>query len=274
MPLHRYIAAGALLALVTACQTDRPTAPETDQPALKLARTGKKVPRSGGVEVQFRKAAARRNGQGIPKVGQGKGAWTHAGPNVVTNQDHTFLPQNEPAIAVDPDNPDRLVASSNDYRFALESDSKCGAYASTDGGRSWHDVGNGTMPLPLTAGSDPSVAFAPNGTAYWSCVSFDRATSATALVVARSSNLSTITTLSPITQTTNGDTVFNDKPYMTIDNGARSPFRGRVYVTWTHFDLTGSPIFISSSSNGGTTWTPPHPVTPPDLPATKGRSQA
>lgn len=270
MPLHRYIAAGALLALVTACQTDRPTAPETDQPALKLARTGKKVPRSGGVEVQFRKAAARRNGQGIPKVGQGKGAWTHAGPNVVTNQDHTFLPQNEPAIAVDPDNPDRLVASSNDYRFALESDSKCGAYASTDGGRSWHDVGNGTMPLPLTAGSDPSVAFAPNGTAYWSCVSFDRATSATALVVARSSNLSTITTLSPITQTTNGDTVFNDKPYMTIDNGARSPFRGRVYVTWTHFDLTGSPIFISSSSNGGTTWTPPHPVTPPDLPSNQG----
>jgi hypothetical protein len=229
-----------------------------------VAQTGKKVPRSGGVEVRLNRAAVERQARRAPN-GQSKGAWTHVGPNVVTNQDHTFLPQNEPAIAVDPDNPNRLIASSNDYRFALQSDSKCGAYASTDGGRSWHDVGNGTMPLPLTAGSDPSVAFAPNGTAYWACVAFDRSTLASALVVARSSNLTSITTLSPITQTSSGATVFNDKPYMTIDNGARSPFRGRIYVTWTRFDLTGSPIFISFSSNGGASWSAPHAVTTPDF---------
>jgi hypothetical protein len=275
MSLHRYVAGGVLVAaLASACQVDRPTAPETEQPTLKLGKTGKpRPPKSGAVEVRFRKesvnriAPGARNGQ---QKGNGKGAWTTAGPNVVTNQDHTFLPQNEPAIAVDPDHPNRLVASSNDYRFALESDSKCGAYASTDGGKSWHDVGNGTMPLPLIAGSDPSVAFAPNGDAYWACVAFERETFASALVVAKSSDLTSITTFSPLTSTPNGNEVFNDKPYMTIDRGQRSPFLGRIYVTWTHFDATGSPIYVSSSSNGGASWTAPHPVTPPDLPDNQG----
>lgn len=270
MSLFRCIASGALIALISACQTDRPTAPQTDQPVPSFRKIGKRPPpKSGAFEVRLRTAPAAVSGQ---RKGTGRGAWTNVGPNVVVNQDHTFLPQNEPAIAVDPDRPNRLVASSNDYRFALVSDSKCGAYASTDGGASWRDLGNGTLPSPLAGAGDPSVAFAPNGDAYWACMSFDRATAATALYVARSSDLTSITTFSPVTQTDNGNAVFNDKPWMTIDRGARSPFAGRIYVSWTRFDLTGSPIYLSSSSDGGVTWTTPHAVTPPDLPDNQGSS--
>ena len=38
-----------------------------------------------------------------------------AGPNVLVNQDTAAAPQNETSIAVDPNNPNRVVSSANDY---------------------------------------------------------------------------------------------------------------------------------------------------------------
>ncbi len=40
---------------------------------------------------------------------------TIAGPAVLVNQDTAGAPQNETAIAVDPNNPNRVVAAANDY---------------------------------------------------------------------------------------------------------------------------------------------------------------
>src|SRR5206468_3551497 len=38
-----------------------------------------------------------------------------AAPNVLVNQDTAAAPQNETSIAVDPNNPNRVVSSANDY---------------------------------------------------------------------------------------------------------------------------------------------------------------
>ncbi len=48
-----------------------------------------------------------------------------------------------------------------------------------------------------------------------------------------------------------------DKEYMTIDTGAQSPFRDRIYVTWTQYspDFSSAPILLAYSDDHGVTWT-------------------
>jgi hypothetical protein len=41
----------------------------------------------------------------------------------------------------------------------------------------------------------------------------------------------------------------NDKPYMTADNSASSPFRDRIYVTWTFFNTDGTGYIMEVHSN-------------------------
>jgi hypothetical protein len=116
------------------------------------------------------------------------------GNNVRANQDCTNnttpqyagrgQAQNETAIAVNPTNPQNLVAGQNDYR---RGDGSCGADFSTDGGRHW---GNTLIPVGFTvpgvdnpgaarhywtSSGDPSVAYDSSGAAYYTCGAFDRA---------------------------------------------------------------------------------------------------
>src|SRR5205814_9003411 len=70
-------------------------------------------------------------------------------PNVLVNQDTAAAPQNETAIAVDPNNPNRIVGGANDYVTRTWScfvdgtpcsalgDGYSGTYYSNDGGSTW-----------------------------------------------------------------------------------------------------------------------------------------
>src|SRR5207253_5402947 len=70
-------------------------------------------------------------------------------PNVLVNQDTHAAPQNETAIAVDPNNHDRIVGGANDYVTRTWScfvgttpcsalgDAYSGTYFSNDGGLTW-----------------------------------------------------------------------------------------------------------------------------------------
>src|SRR4030095_6176114 len=70
-------------------------------------------------------------------------------PAVTVNQDTAAAPQNETAIAVDPNNPNRIVAGANDYVTRTWScfvagtpcsalgDAYSGTYFSNDGGSTW-----------------------------------------------------------------------------------------------------------------------------------------
>ena len=72
-----------------------------------------------------------------------------AGPAVTVNQDTAGAPQNETSIAVDPNNPTRVVSSANDYVARTWScsigatpcsalgDGYSGTYFSNDGGATW-----------------------------------------------------------------------------------------------------------------------------------------
>ena len=221
-----------------------------------------------------------------------------AAPDVTVNQDTAAAAQNETAIAVDPNNPMRVLASANDYVTRTWScsvgttpcsrlgDGYSGTYASNDGGQTWCCAGTdprhlGTL-IPgvdhlaggqYDAGGDPAVTFDSRGAAYYAGLGFDRLTPPNTVAVNRGTfdadgNLtwSAPTFINPTTS----PAIFNDKEWIAADANSSSPFRDRVYVTWTRFifnahtgDYVQSPIFEAHSSDGGATFSAPQLIGAP-----------
>ncbi len=211
---------------------------------------------------------------------------TFFGPinNVRVNQDCSFRRQAEEAIAIDPNDPNHLIASSNDSRIGFN---HCGVEASFNRGRTWIDTG--VPPLwsfilrnghTSDAGTDPTMAFDSNSNAYFSCLLFSPFYAENAIVVVKSNaafggtfyhsvapgptqHLGT----SPSAVVNEADpAIAHDKQFLNIDTYATSPKRNNLYVTWTRFRFAcgssgdgycESPIYFSQSANGGVTWSAP-----------------
>ena len=213
-------------------------------------------------------------------------------PAVTVNQDTAGAPQNETAIAIDPNNPQRIVGGANDYvtrtwtctiagtPCSALGDGYSGTYFSNDGGKTWCCTATdpshlGTL-IPgverLTggqydAGGDPAVAFDSRGNVYYAGLGFNRASAPNTVTVSRGTFASNgaLSWSAPtfINQTTSPSTL-NDKEWIAVDHNPASPFRDRVYVTWTRFlfnpsngRYVQSPIAFVSSSDGGRTFTAP-----------------
>ncbi len=215
-----------------------------------------------------------------------------APPAVTVNQDTAAAPQNEPAVAVDPNNPQRVVAAMNDYVTRTWSctvgstpcsalgDGYSGTYFSNDGGATWCCVSSdpsnlGTL-IPgvdhlaggiYDAGGDPSLAFNSTGAVFYAGLGFDRTAPPNTVAV----NVGTFdssgmlswsqpTFLNPTTS----PATLNDKEWIGVDSHVGSPFQDRVYVSWTRFIFnaaTGaykqSPIAFVYSTDGGATFSSP-----------------
>ena len=200
---------------------------------------------------------------------------TTFGSNVQANCDSTVLPHNETAIAADPANPAHLVGGSNDSELppngaSGSAKSVLGYYTSFDGGATWL---NGQVPSgSFTQTSDPSVVFDTSGRVYIGAVAFDLGLGGLALGGAIQVSTSTDggrTFAAPsVVERSNSPTIFEDKPYLVADDNAASPFAGSVYVTWTRFHFADraatqfleSPIFFSTSHDGGKTWSTPKEI--------------
>src|SRR5574340_230590 len=216
-----------------------------------------------------------------------------AGPAVTVNQDTAAAPQNETAIAVDPNNPSRIVAGANDYvtttwtctisgaPCSLFGDGYSGTYFSNDGGATWCCASNldgsslgtlipGVTRLaggPYDAGGDPAVAFDSRGHVYYAGLGFDRTASPNAVAVNKGTfDGSGKLTWGPPTfiNQTKAPSTINDKEWVAVDSGPASPFRDRVYGTWTrlslnpaHGNYVQSPIAVAVSSDGGQTFSDP-----------------
>jgi Putative Ig domain len=174
-------------------------------------------------------------------------------------------PQNEPSVAVNPTNPENLVAGANDQ---LAIGTWLAVYTSSNAGLTWT---NGLIPRSgltgFTEASDPAVAFSENGTLYYSGLVFNVVTKSNTAVavegtvfVSKSiddgSSFPLTKIVAPGSKQVGG--VFNDKPYLAVDQ-TTGPFAGRVYVSWTRFNAGGmtSDIMVAYSGDGGRSFSSP-----------------
>jgi hypothetical protein len=187
--------------------------------------------------------------------------------------------ENETAIAQNPADPRQIVGGFNDYR---RGDGNCYGAFSGNAGASWTDT---TIPMGFTrgtafggvareywqAGGDTSVAWDTRGNAYFACMVFNRGPAVTnnpdqssAIYMFRSTGDGGASWDFPgrpavETFTTSASGLpLNDKPYMTVDNHTASPFRDRIYLTWTVFGADGTAyIFEVHSDDYGQTFSAP-----------------
>ncbi len=170
--------------------------------------------------------------------------------NSICNTSHTNCSQHEPHIAVNPTNPNNVVAASKDWRPEDGNAKHIWIYTTTDGGASWLNQPI-TYPVGTTVfhSSDVIVQWNDTGSiVYVNPLVYD------------SNNLGNY-----VTKSTDGGITWNtavrvdsgndDKNWMIVDNHPASPYYGRVYVCW--WLTTGSQDYCSHSSDQGATWSAP-----------------
>ncbi|WP_027483436.1 sialidase family protein [Deinococcus pimensis] len=213
---------------------------------------------------------------------------------VSANQDTGGLQQNETTVAVDPNNPNIIVGGANDFvtggwscTFAGQpcgalADAYSGAYLSLDGGKTWSAPPTDPTHLstmipgvthltggPYDAGGDPSIAFDSQGAVYYAGLGFNRETPANTLTVHRGNVSGGVLRWAAPTfvAATTSPAILNDKEWIAVDAHPHSPYRDRIYLSWTRFifnaengQFTQSPIFFASSSDRGRTFSEPKSV--------------
>lgn len=176
----------------------------------------------------------------------------------------------EPGVAVNPANPQQVVAVFQDNAHA--------AY-SRDAGETWQ-VAEGVDPKNYRVSGDVSTAFDNQGHAFICYIAFDKlgtfnywAHGATrnGIFVRRSLDGGKTWEANhiPVAEQPSQEGIpFEDKPYIVVDN-SKSKFAGNLYVGWTRWRSTDSQMVISRSTDDGKTWSEPvevddHPGLPRD----------
>ena len=169
---------------------------------------------------------------------------------------------NEPSVAINPKNPNQVVA-------AFQSPAKV-SY-SDDGGERWQ-LAAGTSPSNYVVSGDVSITYDILGHAILCYIAFDKLGTAqywahnatrNGVFIRRSldggktweANAAAIDE-----QPTRAGMPFEDKPFLAADNNPDSPYAGNLYLGWTEFSLSKSIILFSRSTDGGITWSAPYEI--------------
>lgn len=180
--------------------------------------------------------------------------------------------QNEPTVAVNPVDPRRLIAGSNDEQRqpacgpgpvrgdTVPSDCSfypgigtSGIYTSADGGKTWTNRGllddqASWQGRGVLSDGDPVIAYGPKpdgrggftyargARAYYSSLASVTGAKGTEYIIVSWSDDDGRTWSAPVIGTTKTSSVdFNDKNWIGVDDNPASPYFGRVYLSWTEF---------------------------------------
>ena len=164
---------------------------------------------------------------------------------------------NEPAVAVNPKNPQQLVVA---WQVAASA-----AYSS-DGGQTWK-VAEGTAPKNYRVSGDVSLAYDASGHAILCYIAFDKLGSTNYWAQGATRNGVFIRRSPDGGQNWEPDAVtvishestpgipFEDKPWVVADTSG--PHAGNLYIGWTQFTLAASDLLFSRSIDDGKTWSQP-----------------
>jgi hypothetical protein len=165
---------------------------------------------------------------------------------------------NEPSIAVDPDNPMRVMAAYQSHASVV---------FSQDGGNSW-TTATGTASTDYKVSGDVSITYDKHGAAILCYIAFDklgtenywaRGATRNGIFVRRSADGGATWEAQDhavIAQPTKPGIPFEDKSYIVADK-SNSRYAGNLYVGWTEFHLDDSVVLLSRSTDGGQTWSAP-----------------
>jgi len=195
-------------------------------------------------------------------TGGDNGGWTPPDwPPENVDATSTVGPDNEVTVAVNPTDPNNLIAGSKDYALGPKDNGGyyvwAGYFYSKDGGLTWEDglLGRepGSVLLNYRESTDPVVAFGPDGTAYYCGLAYGggfTGNDGSALWVAESMNGGETWGDPYIVMAWETYTVFHDKQWLIVDPNDPD----FIYMTWTPFAPDGSRIYFGRSTDGGDNW--------------------
>jgi len=167
----------------------------------------------------------------------------------------------EPSIAINPNNPQQVVAAYQDNaKIAF----------STDAGHHWQ-LATGIESTNYRVSGDVSVTYDNQGHAFICYIAFDKLgsfnywghngdQSRNGIFVRRSLDGGANWEANDIAasqQPTAVNTPWEDKPYIVADNNAHSPFAGNLYIGWTRWTVKDSELMFVRSTDHGKTWSKP-----------------
>jgi hypothetical protein len=167
----------------------------------------------------------------------------------------------EPSIAVNPLNPNQVVAAFQDNAHI--------AY-STDAGNHWQ-LAEGIAPPDWKVSGDVSVTYDNKGHAILCYMAFDRLgtfnywahnSSRNGLHVRRSLDGGQhweAKDIPVILQPDRPTVPWEDKPYIVADN-SHGRYAGNLYIGWTRWNLADSEILLTRSTDDGQTWSEPNEI--------------
>jgi len=178
--------------------------------------------------------------------------------------------QNEPSVAVDPRDPNIVVAGSNDYCSQIvNGDVWAGYYRSTDGGQTWSDslvpgypadesAAGTASPVhgSCAAAGDPTQAFDAAGRLFYGFICFNRAKPQNGSIYAAmydQDGARYVRTVRVASGTPSTAGLFQDKVNIAVDQAT-----GNVYIAWVRYSgsADNNVVYFSRSTDHGATFSP------------------
>jgi hypothetical protein len=180
--------------------------------------------------------------------------------NLITGTETTpNITQSETFTWANPDNPQQVVVAYNDSRGRnLSPINISGASVSTDGGATFTRVTNASGQSPFSGTEGDPVLLYNRANSTWFTVWLDTGCGGQGLGGYKSTNPSDPTSWTHFCVHNNSQ---DDRNSGWADNNPASPFANRMYISWNDFNVGGGALFVTYSSDNGTTWHSPIALT-------------